>query len=326
MFKKTVCILCSAMCLFGTLYAKELIPGGESVGIQVAYDGVLISGTYTFQAGKETIDPSQSVHVNDMITHVMGVRIQNLHDLGNEFNKYQQERNELELTVIRNGQPLSVSLTTTYVNGAVKSGLYVKDKITGVGTISYYDPDTGRYGALGHEIMDSDTQMIAEVHDGSIYPAYVDAIQKAKKNVPGEKQATIDFSTVIGSVDKNSIYGIYGIYDMHPEKEALPVGDHTQVHTGEATIMTVLHGEEVKLYQIEITKVHKQNHKDVKGIELKITDEALKQETNGIIQGMSGSPILQDGKIIGALTHVITGDPIYGYGVFVDWMLDESAS
>lgn len=326
MFRKLVCILFSATLLFGTISAKELIPGGESIGIQVAYDGVLISGTYTFQANGKTIDPSKTVKVNDLITKVNGVEITSLEEFSQELNQYHQQSNQIELTILRQGKAMNVTLVTAYENGNIKSGLYVKDKITGVGTISYYDPDTGRYGALGHEIMDSDTHSIADIHSGTIYPATVDGIQKAKANVPGEKQATIDFSTTIGHVDRNSVYGIYGEYSFLPQKEAMQVGDHTQVHVGKAMIMTVLEGNEVQLYEIEITKVHKQSSKDVKGIELKVTDETLKQKTNGIVQGMSGSPIIQDGKIIGALTHVITGDPIYGYGIFVDWMLDESAS
>lgn len=327
MFKKTgSMILCFAF-LFSSISAKELIPGGESIGIQVAYDGVLISGTYTFEANGRKIDPSTAVHSSDLITHVNGVRIHTLKDLSDQLSQYQDALNQIDLTIQRNGQILHVMLTTAYTTGGMKSGLYVKDKITGVGTVSYYDPDTGIYGALGHEIMDSDTNQIADVHEGSIYPANVDAIQKAKKNVPGEKQATIDFSKTIGTVEKNSVLGIYGMFDLLPNnKAAMETADHRDVHTGAAMIMTVLHGQEVKLYQINITKVHTQNSKDVKGIELTIDDAALKQETNGIIQGMSGSPIIQDGKIVGALTHVITSDPMKGYGVFIDWMLNESAS
>lgn len=303
------------------------MPGGESIGIQVSYDGVLVSGTYTFMAGNQQIDPSHVMKANDLIVAINSVKVTSLQDLANEMNKYQESINDLTITIIRNDKKQDVNIQTSYDKTGFHSGLYVKDKITGVGTISYYDPETGRYGALGHEIMDSDTNTFAKVHEGNIYPAIVDGIQKAKKNVPGEKEATIDFTKTLGNVDLNSSLGIFGQYDILPEnKQAIPVGDHNQVHTGKALIYTVLSGNQIEMYEINITKVNKQNVKDIKGIELSVNDPALAKLTNGIIQGMSGSPIIQDGKIVGALTHVVTSDPMRGYGVFIDWMLEESVS
>lgn len=305
--------------------AKDVIPGGESAGIQISYDGILISGTYTYQVNKQTIDPSNEVHVSDIITHVNGVRVRTLEEFRNELYHYRDPINHVNITLKRNQESKEATLTTSYDGNTVKSGLYVKDKITGVGTISFYDPERNVYGALGHEILDTDTNEIADIHTGTLYPATVDGIQKAKKNVPGEKDATIDFNHSIGTVKKNTIFGIYGTYEQAPNKEAIPVATRDEVHTGKAMIATVLHGDTLQYYQVNITKLHKQKEKDVKGIELSIDDPTLAKETNGIIQGMSGSPIIQDGKLIGVLTHVITSDPMKGYGVYIDWMLDESA-
>lgn len=304
-----------------------MIPGGESVGIQIGYDGVVVSGTYTFEVNGKTIDPSTTIQPNDLLIRVNGVRIYTLEDLSKQLNQYHQDVNELSIELIRNKQTISTTLTTLYdaTTGTSKSGLYVKDKITGVGTISFYDPETKRYGALGHEIADVNSTTPSIAQEGVIYPAYVDSIQKAKENVPGEKQATIDFTTVLGSVDKNTFLGIYGTYQQAPKgKVALPVASRDQIHTGKAMIYTVLHGTQLASYEVEITKLHTQSEEESKGIELTITDQTLLQQTSGIIQGMSGSPIIQDGHIIGALTHVITSDPIKGYGVYIDWMLAES--
>lgn len=327
MFKKSIGMLLAVWLCALQVQAKDLVPGGESIGIQIGYDGVVVSGTYTFEVNGNKIDPSSTIQPNDLLISINGVRIYTLQDLSKELNRYQQETNEIPIELIRNQQKQTTTMTTSYIpsQNTFKSGLYVKDKITGVGTISFYDPETKRYGALGHEITDTASNLPSLAHDGVIYSATVDAIQKAKENVPGEKQATIDFTQVLGSVDKNTFLGIYGNYEQLPRgKSALPIAERQEIHTGKALIYTVLHGKQLATYEVEITKLHTQKEEESKGIELTITDTTLLQETNGIIQGMSGSPIIQDGKIIGALTHVITSDPIRGYGVYIDWMLQES--
>ena len=187
------------------------MPGGESIGIQVSYDGVLVSGTYTFMAGSQRIDPSHVIKANDLIIAINGVKVASLQDMANEMNKYQKEINDLTMTIIRNDAKMDVSIQTSYDKTGFHSGLYVKDKITGVGTISYYDPDTGRYGALGHEIMDSDTHTFAKVHEGNIYPAIVDGIQKAKKNVPGEKQEPLTSQKVLAMLKKQQSWNLWTI-------------------------------------------------------------------------------------------------------------------
>ena len=156
-------------------------------------------------------------------------------------------------------------------------------------------------------------------------PTNVISITKAQDNIPGEKHAEIDFSSAFANVLANTNIGIYGHYDsMLRNVEALPWAKHDEVHTGKAVMYTVLQGNTIEPFTINITKVHRQNTSDVKGIEFTIADERLASASNGIVQGMSGSPIVQDGKIIGAVTHVITSHPSNGYGVFVEWMLEKS--
>ena len=208
-----------------------------------------------------------------------------------------------------------------------KSGLYVKDKIVGVGTLTYYNPSNQTYGALGHEIMDTDLKRIAEIHDGSMYPSSVTSITKAQESIAGEKHATIDFSKEIGDIVKNTNIGIYGhYYDQSSQNLKMEWANKEEIQEGPATIYTVIDGSTIESFDITITKVNAQQQQSVKGIEFEIVDKNLLSKTNGIIQGMSGSPIIQNNKIIGAVTHVITSKPSNGYGVFIEWMLQESNS
>lgn len=329
MFKKISLVLfCIGLLYPITCYADdEILLGGDSIGIEVDYDGVLISGTYPLEVDGATYDPSASVQVRDIIKEVNGTAVRSLDELYQQLNQFQEPLNQVPITVERAGAMITTTLTTVYdaSTHAFKSGLYVKDKIVGVGTLTYYDPSNQTYGALGHEIMDSDLKEIADVHSGTLYPANVSSIQKAADNVPGEKHAQIDFQSAFANVFSNTSIGIYGTYNnLLRQPEALPWAKHEEVTTGEATIYTVLQGSTIEAYTIKITKVHAQEESSVKGIEFVIDDDRLTAATNGIVQGMSGSPIVQNGKIIGAVTHVVTSHPHNGYGVFIEWMLQES--
>jgi len=307
----------------------ELYLGGDSIGIEVRYEGVMISGTYAIPIGNELYDPKDhGIEIGDRIIAVNDERITSMSDLYTVLSHYQEPQNTLQLTIMRNNQAIRVDLLTQYNKAQqnFQSGLYIKDKITGVGTLTFYDPSHQTFGALGHEIMDSDLKEIADIHQGTIYPAEVTSITKAQEHIAGEKHATIDYEQPIGEITQNSTIGIYGTYSntLQPKTQKLPWAKQDEIHTGEATIYTVLNGKEIQPFSIKITKLHKQNDMDMKGIEFTITDEALLKETSGVIQGMSGSPIVQNGKIIGAITHVITSNPHKGYGVYIEWMLKKA--
>ena len=331
MFRKLLPILL-AFSLFTPIVVKaedELYLGGDSIGIEVQYDGVVISGTYAIHTDSGLYDPKDhGIEVGDRIIAVNEQKISSMNDLYNALSNYQNPKNELQLTIVRNQEPINVHLLTQYnkTQKNFQSGLYIKDKITGVGTLTFYDPTHKTFGALGHEIMDSDLKEIADVHQGTIYPATVTSITKAQEHIAGEKHATIAYHQPVGTVTQNTPIGIYGTYDQVIDANAkkLPWAKQSEIHTGKAMIYTVLNGDEIKPYEIEITRLHKQKQTDMKGIEFAITDQALLQESNGVIQGMSGSPIVQDGKIIGAITHVITSDPHKGYGVYIEWMLEQA--
>lgn len=329
MYKKIVAFLCALSLLLpiGIHASDDLYLGGDSIGIQLDYNGVMITGTYPFVVQGETYDPGGTIQPSDILVKVNQVPISSMDELYQQLSAFQEAVNEIPVEIRRGSNTIPVTLKTTYdaSTRSFKSGLYVKDKIVGVGTLTYYDPSNNTYGALGHEIMDSDLKQIAEVPSGSLYPANVISITKAQDNIPGEKHAEIDFSSAFANVLANTNIGIYGHYDsMLRNVKALPWAKHDEVHTGKAVMYTVLQGNTIEPFTINITKVHRQNTSDVKGIEFTIADECLASASNGIVQGMSGSPIVQDGKIIGAVTHVITSHPSNGYGVFVEWMLEKS--
>lgn len=309
--------------------AEEVYLGGDSIGIDVAYDGVMVSGTYAIKVDGELYDPKDhGIAVGDIITAVNGKPITSMKELYQELSKFQQPINEVPISVLRKQKKVDLKLTTLYstADQMFQSGLYIKDNITGVGTLTFYDPTNHTFGALGHEIMDSDLKTIADVHKGNIYPAQVTSITRAQDQVPGEKHASIDFDTKIGDIKENSRLGIYGTYTQMAQDQpiAIPWASQEEVKEGKAQIYTVLNGSQIQSYEITITKLHHQNSMDVKGIEFVVSDPKLLEQTNGIIQGMSGSPIVQDGKLIGAITHVITSDPISGYGVYIEWMLEKA--
>ena len=205
----------------------------------------------------------------------------------------------------------------------------MRDSTAGVGTLSFYDPDTGRYAALGHAITDGDTGSVLSVSEGQVLKADIVAVQRGQKGSPGElKGSFLREGEVLGNIRRNSILGIYGALDsatvnpLYPQ--GLPIGLRSGVHTGAASILSSVDGEGVKEYAIEITRVNQQSAPAPKSMVLRVTDERLLAATGGIVQGMSGSPIIQDGRIVGAVTHVFVSDPTQGYGLYVDWMLQEA--
>lgn len=329
MYKKLTAFLCAVM-LFLPVSIKatdELYLGGDSIGIQINYDGVMITGTYPFMVDGKTYDPKKQLQTGDILVKIGKTPISSMEEMYVQLSSYQKDTNDIPIVIQRGSATISTKLKTTYdaASHSFKSGLYVKDNIVGVGTLTYYDPSNQTYGALGHEIMDSDLKQIAQVPSGSLYPASVVSITKAQEHLPGEKHAQINFSQAFANILVNSNIGIYGHYDdLLRNVNAMPWAKHDEIHTGEAWMYTALQGEQVEAFRIQITKVQPQDHADVKGIEFTIADERLLDMSNGIVQGMSGSPIVQNGKIIGAVTHVVTAKPSNGYGVFIEWMLEKS--
>lgn len=330
MFKKaTIFIMCCF--LSGALVVihaqDDVYLGGDSIGIDIRYDGIMVSGTYSFRIDGVRYDPSNTFQQGDVIQSIGGVKVHSIAEMYHQIHTYQNNVNQIDVVIVRNGDTKNVVMQSVYdaKQQRYTSGIYVKDSIIGVGTTTFYDPQSHRYAALGHAIYDVGSKQLVPIHLGTIYPAKVTSIQKAQDNVPGEKHAEIDDTSPLGDVRENTDIGIYGHYDVLPTPRlAIPWAKQSEIKEGKATIYTVLSGNKVEAFQIEITQLHPQASSALKGIEFRVNDDRLASLTNGIIQGMSGSPIVQDGKLIGAVTHVVTSDPMKGYGVYVEWMMDHA--
>lgn len=302
-----------------TTYGKEVELGGESIGIQIEYGGVMVSGTYRIN----NYDPADNDIISgDLMIEVNNVPILNIADFIAEIKKYPNQ--EIQVLIKRDGKKLRRSLFIDASEKNVRSGLFVKDEIMGIGTLTYIDHENQTFASLGHEIIDSDTHQIVHPANGSLYESSVVSISKAHSNQTGEKNAKILFDKKIGEIVTNTIYGCYGYSYQNADSNLIETAKIEEITLGDAVMLTVLDDDIVETLDIEITGLQKQNMKDIKGIEFTLKDEKALNKTNGIVQGMSGSPIVQNGKLIGAVTHVATTKPQQGYGIYIEWMLEES--
>lgn len=300
-------------------YSNEIYLGGNTLGIEVECDGVLIVGFYEINGKYNKGNPK--LQVGDYIKDVNGVSVSTLKELTKEIEKY-TDTGSAEITFTRDGKEKTTTLNFINDNGIFKTGLYVKDSITGIGTLTYIDPGTGIYGALGHEIIESNTSEIVEIKTGSIFRNSITSIDKSSVGHAGSKNAKYFYNTVFGNIFKNTNHGIFGNYKSEYNNMTLvPVGKSEDVKIGKASIYTVLDGELVEEFEINIKSINETS--DTKNITFEITDKELIAETGGVVQGMSGSPIMQNGHIIGVVTHVIVDNPVTGYGLFITTMLEE---
>lgn len=306
------------------VFAAEVFLGGQSIGIQLDYDGVLITGTYEISIDNQKYNPSSDGYLSgDMITAVNGQKIDSISHLMESVEKEIESNQKIILTIQRNNQELKKELKFQEKNGKFTTGLYVQDGLTGIGTMTYYNPTTHHFGALGHVMSDVSSVHESIVKKGTIYNSYVKKIQPSTNGNPGEKLADIG-SIKIGTIFDNNSYGIYGTYEELSENDqhAISTASIDEVEEGEAYFLTVLDGHTVSKVPIRITHLKKQNKPTIKGITFEITDEKILSLTNGIVQGMSGSPIIQNGKLIGCVTHVDVNHVHQGYGLYIDWMLE----
>lgn len=300
-------------------YSNYVIASGETIGIEVNSKGVLVVGFY--EVNNEFIAKDAGFQIGDKIISIDGKDVNCINDMVNAIET--KNKTEINFKVTREKSQKELTLTMKEdENKVLKTGLFVKDKINGIGTLTYIDPETKRFGALGHEILETTTAQKFEIKDGKIFNATVSNIEKSRDGAAGEKNASYNKSLSTGEIDTNDITGIYGNYQEEiSNMERMEVGDENDIALGKANIRTVIKGNDIKDYDINILNIDKSSK--TKNILFEIIDNELLEKTGGVVQGMSGSPIVQNNKIIGAVNYVIVNDTKKGYGIFITTMLEE---
>lgn len=318
--KKCLLLIFSIFLPFKVLaYSNYIIPGGDTLGIEVNSKGIMVIGFYQINGKLNKGEPN--IKPGDYIIKINDKAVNTINELTKEIEANIKEK-QVKVTYLRNDTEKSSILPLVEDDGLYKTGLYVKDSITGIGTLTYIDPETKIFGALGHEIIEANTSSIVEVKSGTIFRNSITSIDKSSDGYAGSKNAKFYYNTKYGTINKNTNFGIYGDYTAKmPDKNLMEVAQSDEIKIGKAQIYTVLKNEEIKKYDINITAINDRNK--IKNITFTLDDPTLIKETGGIVQGMSGSPIIQNGKIIGAVTHVIIDDPLSGYGIFITTMLEE---
>lgn len=288
-------------------YSKYIVASGENIGIKLKTNGIIIMGKYD--------DTNKQLDKGDIIISINNKDNIDINSFTNIVSNYSNDT--IEIGYIRDGKYKTTNLNIK--DG--KTGLYLKDTIAGIGTLTFIDPNTRFFGALGHEIIDLTSGLVVDNKEGNIYESKVIDIKRSTSNSPGEKNASIDSDNSLGDIDTNTNKGIFGDYNSNIDDTKLyEVASIDDIKLGKAYILTELDDNKVDKYEIEITKLNNKNN--TKNIIFKVTDKRLLE--TGIVQGMSGSPIIQGDYIIGAVTHVVVDNPKKGYGILITNMLEEA--
>lgn len=312
--KKQIIRLLTAVCLAlacsisAAALPKTLIPGGCTVGVKLYTQGLVVTGFESRSAAK-----AAGLKKGDVIIQVDGEAVHTAAALRECL-----EEEQVILKILRNGREAEFCVRP---NGN-QIGAYVRDSLSGIGTVTYYDPDTGAFGALGHGVSDSETKMLLPVEAGVVVESSVADVKKGRDGAPGELKGSFDVNTILGKVERNAERGIFGTLDVPIPGTPLPVAEAGEAEPGPAEIWANVDGREVRSYSVEILRIYPHADETGRNLLLEVTDPALLSATGGIVQGMSGSPIIQNGRLLGAVTHVLVNDSAKGYGIFIENMLD----
>lgn len=308
----------------------EVYPGGTSVGVRLTTEGVLVVGFSEIETAEGiTESPAKlaGIELGDTILKVNDQSVEGSKDLISKVRFANSEN--VKLDIKRNGEVITKNIVLLKESNEYKMGLWVRDSTAGIGTLTFYHKDTETFGALGHPITDGDTNKSFTIKKGDLLRSSVLSVRRGERGTPGElKGLFLNENESIGKINKNTESGIYGdAYTslINPSfDKPIPIGFRSEIVEGPAKIITTIGDGGPKEYQIEIAKLLPQEKAGPKSMLIKITDEELLQKTGGIVQGMSGSPIIQNGKLVGAVTHVLINKPELGYGIYIEWMLEDA--
>lgn len=301
---------------------REVVVGGQSIGVILHSNGLIVIGYQRIGANNTSPAADAHIEIGDVVERVNGAPVRDVNGLRRSVDagkgpvilklRHGQVEHNVQVQPFRDAQ------------GHRHLGMFVREHTSGVGTMTFYDPQTKRFGALGHLISDADTGQPIE-GQGPVYASEVTGVMKGTPGKPGEKHGRfLRAGGEIGEIEENTPYGVFGTMSRAPvgNSERLPVASPQQVHRGDAEILTVLNGQRIQPFHVEIENLVKQDHPSTKSMIIHVVDRRLLEKAGGIVQGMSGSPIVQDGRLVGAVTHVFVSDPTRGYGVYAAWMLD----
>jgi len=307
--------------------ARTLVPLGRAVGIKLFSDGVMVVGLSEIPTEQGSCSPARrcGLHRGDIITHINSEEVDSIEEVHALLQTLSGQKMSIRATRGEKKIQLTAQAVQCSTDGTYKLGAWIRDSMAGIGTMTFYDPLTGVFGALGHGISDVDTALLMPLESGAVMHASVTDVKKGLEGHPGELHGTFRTDLELGQLSANTSGGIFGTLceqALPAECASLPIASRGQVQTGPATILSNIAGEQVEAYSIEIVRIYPDIDSDTRDLMLKVTDARLLDRTGGIVQGMSGSPIIQNGRIVGAVTHVLVNDPTRGYGIFIENMLE----
>lgn len=306
---------------------EMLVPVGHTVGLKLFSEGILVVGITELETVEgQTVVPAKAagLKVGDLILQCNGQDVENTEHFQDLVRL--DDDGVVDLQVRRGSRALRLTAEAVAgADGVRRLGAWVRDSLAGIGTMTFYDPASGVFGALGHGVNDTDTNLLLTLDSGAIMPSTVKAVKPGQAGDPGELRGNFDLTMDLGALYANTERGVFGTMApcaMVEDLPALPVAERSQVHKGEAEILSNISGDCVERYSVQLSRLDLDN--GTRNMVVRVTDERLLAATGGIVQGMSGSPILQDGRIIGAVTHVLVDDPACGYGIYIGNMLSDA--
>ena len=300
------------------VWADTLIPVGQVVGLELREARVIVAG-FDEALGKNAADAG--IRIGDELLSVDGQTVDSDEDV---LEALQHSRGIVSLQILRDGKIMQIRVSPQITKDGPRLGIYLRQGVTGIGTVTWYDPDSGTFGALGHGVNNGEGELV-EMTGGSAFSAKVQSVKRGRVGQPGQLIGTVTDPAPLGELRSNTTKGIFGICEKGWSGAEIPVGDERSVTVGDAVIRSTVQGELPQDYSVTILKIYPEDRTDGRNMLIRVTDPTLLAATGGIVQGMSGSPIIQDGKLVGAVTHVLVNDPTTGYGIFIENMLDAAA-